>query len=167
MAQLDYVLQAFNSYVDGVGKLGTTEKCETPKIEKIMEKFRGGGMLGTRQIALGFKEFEWGVTYSSYDPQVIRQAGLFSKKSITLSNTAALDGDGGAKHVVSLTCRGQFMTVDPGSWEGGKLAKLTVKASLDALKLSIDGVTIYDIDVEANKYVFDGTDEYSWVGNAL
>lgn len=167
MAQLDYVLQAFNSYIDGVGKLGSTEKCDTPKIEKVMEKFRGGGMLGTRQIALGFKEFEWGVTFTSYDPQVIRQSGLFTKKSIALSNTAALDGDGGAKHTVSLTCRGQYMTLDPGSWEAGKLAKLSVKASLDALKLVIDGVTVYDIDVENNKFEIGGADEYAWIGNAL
>lgn len=59
------------------------------------------------------------------------------------------------------------MTLDPGGWEAGKLAKLTVKASLDALKLVIDGATIYDIDVEANKFEVDGTDEFTWVGNAL
>ena len=97
MANFDYILQAMNSYVDGVGKLGATEKCATPKIEKVMEKFRGGGMLGTRQIAMGYKEFEWEVTFNAYDPQVIRQCGLFSKKAITLSNTAALDGDAGAR----------------------------------------------------------------------
>jgi len=167
MAQLDFVLQAFNAYVDSVGKLGAAESVTTPKIEKVMEKFRGGGMLGTRQIAMGYKEFEWELTLTSYDPQVIRQSGLFSKKSIQLSTTAALDGDGGAKHTVSLTCRGQFMTTDPGKWEAGKPAKLTIKAALDALKLVIDGTTIYDIDVAANHFEIDGTDEYAWIGNAL
>jgi P2 family phage contractile tail tube protein len=167
MASFDYVLQAMNSYVDGVGKLGSTEKCSTPKIEKVLEKFRGGGMLGTRQIALGYKEFEWEVDFNSYDPQIIRQCGLFSKKSITLSNTAALDGDGGAEHAANLICRGQFMSVDPGSWEGGKKATLKVKAALDALKLTIDNVTIYDIDVQADKYIIGGVDEYAWIRNAL
>jgi uncharacterized protein len=167
MANLDYVLQAMNSYVDGVGKLGSTEKASTPKIEKIMEKFRGGGMLGTRQIAMGFKEFEWEVEYNAYDPQIIAQCGLFSKKSITLSNTAALDGDAGAQHSVSLTCRGQFMSLDPGSWEGGKKATLKTKAALDAFKLVIDGTTIHDIDVQADKYVIGGVDEYAWIRNAL
>jgi P2 family phage contractile tail tube protein len=167
MASLDYILQAFNSYVDGVGKLGSSDKVETPKIEKVMEKFRGGGMLGTRQIAMGYKEFEWGVDFNSYDPQVIKQIGLFSKKSIRLSNTAALDGDGGAKHTVNLICRGQFMSVDGGSWEGGKKAILKVKATLDALKLTIDNVVIYDIDVEADKYEIGGVDEYAWIKNAL
>jgi P2 family phage contractile tail tube protein len=167
MANLDYIVQAFNSYVDGVGKLGTTEKCSTPKIEKVMEKFRGGGMLGTRQIAMGFKEFEWDVTFNSYDPQIIRQCGLFSKKAIALSNTATMDGDGGAKHTVSLTCRGQFSQIDPGDWEGGKKALLKVKGALDALKLIVDGVAIYDIDVLADKYIIDGVDEYAWIAAAL
>jgi len=167
MANFDYILQAMNSYVDGVGKLGATEKCATPKIEKVMEKFRGGGMLGTRQIAMGYKEFEWEVTFNAYDPQVIRQCGLFSKKAITLSNTAALDGDAGAKHAASLTCRGQFFQVDPGDWESGKKAMLKVRAALDALKLVVDGTTIYDIDLQADKYIIDGVDEYSWVANAL
>lgn len=167
MATFDYVLQAMNTYVDGVGKLGSCEKASTPKIEKMMEKFRGGGMLGTRQIALGFKEIEWEVEFNSYDPQIIAQIGLFSKKSISLSNTAALDGDSNAKHTVSLTCRGQFMSVDPGSWESGKKATLKVRAALDAVKLVIDGATIYDLDFLADKYVIDGVDEYSWIRNAL
>lgn len=165
--QLDYILQAFNAYVDGVGKLGSAEQVTTPKIEKIMEKFRGGGMLGTRQIAMGLKELEWELTLTAYDPQVIRQGALFSKKSIPISTTGALDGDGGAKHTASLTCRGQFSQVDPGNWDAGKVAKLKVKAALDAVKLVIDGVTIYDIDVAANKFEFDGVDEYAWIGNAL
>lgn len=167
MATLDYVLQAMNSYVDGVGKLGSSESCSTPKIKKVMEKFRGGGMLGTRQIAMGYEAFEWGVSYSAYDPQVIRQVGLFSKKAITLSNTAVFDGDGGAQHAATLICRGQFVEVDPGSWEGGKKAVLKVTAALDALKLSIDNTVIYDIDVQADRYVIGGVDEYTWIRNAL
>jgi uncharacterized protein len=167
MANLDYILQAMNSYVDGVGKLGSTEQCSTPKMDKVMEKFRGGGMIGERQIALGFKAFEWEVTYNAYDPQIIRQCGLFSKKSIMLSNTAAFDGDGGAKHTASLTCRGQFMTLDPGTWESGKKATLKVHAALDAVKLVIDNETIYDIDILADKVVIGGVDEYAWIRNAL
>lgn len=167
MANLDYIVQAFNTYVDGVGKLGETEQCSTPKVEKIMEKFRGGGMLGTRQIAMGFKEFEWEATYNAFDPQIIRQCGLFSKKEISLSNTAAMDGDGNAKRTLSLTCRGQVSEVDPGAWEGGKTAKLKIKAALDALKLVVDGVVIYDIDLKADKYIVDGVDEYAWIAAAL
>ncbi|MGO8738640.1 phage major tail tube protein [Rhodoblastus sp.] len=167
MSSLDYILVAMNSYVDGVGKLGSTERASTPKIKKVMEKFRGGGMLGTRMIPMGYESFEWEVDYSSYDPQVIQQVGLFSGMAIRLSNTASMIGDNGAKHSANLICRGQFTDLDPGSWEGGKKAMIKVRAALDALKLTIDNVTIYDIDVAAEKYIVNGVDEYAAIRAAL
>lgn len=165
--QLDYVLQAFNVYVDGVGKAGFGEKLTTPKLTKMVEKYRGGGMLAPRNHAHGYDLFEFEFTLNAYDPQIIRQGGLFSKKMVPVSFTAALDGDQDARHTAQLTCAGQFISMDSGSWEAGKKAMLTAKGSLERLKLVIDADTIYDIDVAANKYLIGGVDEYAWIRNAI
>jgi P2 family phage contractile tail tube protein len=167
MSQLDYVLQAFNSYIDGVGKLGSGERLQTPKLVKKAERMRGGGMLAERNHVMGYELFAFEAEYNSFDPQIIRHGGLFSKKSVPLSFTAALDGDEDARHTASFTCAGQFIEVDNGDWRAGAKAMLRVRGSLDRLKLVIDGETIYDIDVPANKYVIGDVDEYAWIRAAL
>lgn len=165
--QLDYVLQAFNFYIDGVGKAGFAERVITPKITKTMERYRGGGMLAARNHAHGFDLFEFEADLNAFDPQAIRQGGLFSKKLVPISFTSAFDGDQDARHTGQFTCAGQFTQVDPGTWEAGKKAMLKLKGSLERLKLVIDGDTIYDIDVAANKYIIGGVDEYAWIRNAI
>ena len=167
MAQLDHILQAFNVYVEGYPKLGSGEKANTPKFKKKTEDFRGGGMLAAKKHVLGYEPFEFDFDLNSYDPQVVAQCGLFSKNAVTVSFTAALDGEKNAQHTYSLITRGKFTEIDPGQWEGGKKAMLKCKGALDALKLTYDNNVIYDIDIDADKYVIDGVDEYAWIRAAL
>jgi P2 family phage contractile tail tube protein len=167
MAQLDYVLQAMNVYVDGVGKLGWVEKLTTPKISKKTDKFRGGGMLADRVRQFGYEAFEFDFSLNAFDPQTIRQAGLFSKNAVTVSFTAALDGDNNAQHSANFITRSVFTAADPGGWEAGKKAMLQAKGACAALKLTMDGAVIYDIDIDADKYIIDGVDEYAWIKAAL
>ena len=167
MSQLDHILQGMNVYVDGVGKLGFCEKLMTPKFKKKTEKFRSGGMLGERQHVMGYEAFEFECEFNAHDPHIIKQSGLFSKKSMPISFTSAFDGDQDAQHTGQFICRGQFIDTDPGGWEAGKKAMLKIKGALDALRLVYDGEEIYDIDVEADKYVIGGTDEYAWIRAAL
>ena len=167
MAQLDYILQAMNVYVDGVSKIGWVEKLATPKIVKNMETFRTGGMLAERKHAMGYKAFEFDFDLVAFDPATIQQAGLFSKNAVTVSFTAALDGESNAQHTSSLTTRSVLTDMDPGTWEAGKKSVLKAKGTCAALKLVIDGATIYDIDIDANKYMIGGVDEYAWIRSAL
>ena len=165
--QLDYQLQAFKAYIDGVGYAGAGEKLTTPAFKKMMEKRRGGGMLAARNHAHGYEPFEMTFEFSSYEPRIIKMGGLFSRKGVPLSVTAAFDGDRDARHSASFVCAGQFSEVDGAEFTPGKPAMLKAKALLDRLKLTIDGDVIYDIDVEADKYLVNGVDEYAWIRNAL
>lgn len=167
MANFDYILQGFNVFVNGVGKLGSGEKLQTPKITKVNEKARSGGMLGTRKIYFGYDVFEFQFSLSAYDPQVIAQAGLFSKKQVPLSFAGFMDGDRGVTHSMRLITLGEFEEIDAGEWEAGKKAMLTAKGSLTALKLTVDGAEVYDIDLTNDVYVIGGVDEYAAMRAAL
>ena len=167
MANLDHILQGFNAYVDGRSKLGFVEKLETPKIKKKTEKFRSGGMLAEKNHVMGYEVFPWKLSFNAFDPDVIRQAGLFAKNAVNLSFTAAFDGELNAQHTAHFLCRGKFTDLSGGTWEAGKKAMLDVEGSLDALKLTYDGKVVYDIDIDNDVYVVDGIDEYAWIRAAL
>jgi len=156
--QLEYILQAFSAYVDGFPKFGSGEKVMTPAFKKVMEKFRGGGMLATREISLGYEAFELGIDLSEYDPQVLQQCGLFTKKDVSLTIRGHFDGDSNTPHTGILQCRGEFKEINPDDWEAGKKVGLKTKGALSKLKLTIDSTLIYDVDIKAGVYVFGNED---------
>jgi P2 family phage contractile tail tube protein len=158
MAQLDYVLQAFSAYVDGFPKLGSGERIQTPMFKKAMEKFRGGGMLAEREISMGYQAYTLEVNLSEYDPQVLSQCGLFSRKDLPLSVRGHFDGDSNTSHTGVLTCRGEFKEINPDAWEPSKKAGIKTVATLQALKLKIDDKLIYEIDIPNGVYVFGDED---------
>ncbi len=168
MAQLDYVLQAFTSYVDGFGKAGSGEECSIPKLKKKVEDFRGGGMLAARKVALGYEAMEHDVSLSAFDPQVLSKGGLYlGNKSFSYSVRGYLDGDGNAEHTAICQMRGEVIELDPGAWQPGKKAVLKYKCALAAVKLTIDSAVVWDIDIENGVYAVGGSDPYARVRAAL
>jgi P2 family phage contractile tail tube protein len=165
--QLDYILQQFIVSIDGYGKAGTGEQCTLPKIRKQVEKYRGGGMIAPRQHALGYQEFEFEVTLSSVDPQVIGQSGLLISKAISFSVMGYLDGDNNASHTVYIYMRGEVIENDFGQWEAGKKATLKIKVALDACSMTIDGDEIFSIDIMNGVNQFNGTDVGALVAAAI
>lgn len=168
MAQLDYIVQAFTAYVDGFGKAGTGEKVSLPKLKKKTEDFRGGGMLGTRKVAMGYEAFTHTCSLSAFDPQVLSKGGLYAgNKSFAYSVRGYLDGDRNATHTVVCQMRGEITELDSGEWDAGKKAMLKYTCDLVAVKLMIDSVTLWDIDIENGLYPVGGVDPYLAVGAAL
>lgn len=165
--QLDYILQSFTINVDGFGMLGSGEKCKLPKIKKKTEKYRGGGMLAPRQHVLGFEEFEFECDLSAVFPNVIAQSAFLTAKGISFSVRAFLDGDQNATHSLYLYMRGEVIENDFGEWEAGKKSMMKVKVTLDALNLTIDGVEIFDIDLENGVNTWNGTDVAALVTAAI
>lgn len=168
MAQIDFVLQAFTVFVDGFGKAGSGEECTIPKLAKKTEEFRGGGMLGSRKVGMGYEAMELGYSLSAFDPQVLSKGGLYvGNRAFAHSVRGYLDGDGNASHTAILQTRGEVIELDPGTWQAGKKAMLKTKVALAAMKLTIDGSVVWDIDVENGSYAVGGSDPYAAVRAAL
>lgn len=168
MAQLDYILQSFAIYVDGFGHAGDGEKCSPPKLKKLTEKFRGGGMLAPRQVALGYEEFSFGAEFSASDPQLLTKGGLYvGNKNFIFSVRAYMDGDNNAQHTSILQMGGEVIELDPGDWEPGKKAMLKFNTALTSVLWTIDSAPVWDIDIENGFYGVGGTDPYKNVRAAL
>lgn len=166
MATLAYIMQAFILTTNGYGQAGTGESCKTPKIQKITEKYRGGGMLAARKVALGYEPFEFDCDLSSYDPQVLGLCG-FSQQGISYAVNGYFDGDANQKISSSLQMMGEMTTSDPGEWQAGKKSMVKCHVDLTALKLTIGSTVVYDIDLIANTFKFAGVDEMATINNLL
>ncbi|MGD0642501.1 MAG: phage major tail tube protein [Roseiarcus sp.] len=166
-AQLDYILQSFTLAIAGYGMAGSGEKFKAPKIKKHMEKYRGGGMVAPRQHALGYDEFEAECELSAINPQVISQSGFLVSKGVSFSVRGFLDGDQNATHSLYLYMRGEVIENDFGEWEAGKKATMKLKFALDALNLTIDGASIFDIDIENGVNTWNGTDVAALITAAI
>ena len=166
MANIDFVLQAMNVYVESIGKLGWVESMTPPIPKKKIEKFRGGGMLMEAGHPMGWEMPEFDFDLTAFDPAMIAEVGLFSKNDIPISFTQALDGEANAQHSNSFTCVGTFTYVSGAQKIAGQNV-MKCKGTVKAAKLIYDGVIIFDFDIRSNKYVFNGVDEYAWIKSAL
>lgn len=168
MAQLDYILQAFSIYIEGFGHAGDGEECKPPVLKKKTEKFRGGGMLAEREIALGYEAFMFSAKFCSSDPQLLTKGGLFvGNKNFAFSVRAYMDGDNNAQHTSIIQMRGEVTKLDPGTWQAGKKAMLDFETYLNAVKWTIDGTVVWDIDIENYIFAVGGTDPNLAVRAAL
>ncbi|MGD0564557.1 MAG: phage major tail tube protein [Roseiarcus sp.] len=165
--QLDFILQSFSINIDGFGMAGSGEKCTLPKIKKHMEKYRGGGMVAPRQHALGYDEFEFECSLSAVNPQVIAQSAFLVSTGVAFSVRAFLDGDNNTTHSLYMYMRGEVIENDFGEWEAGKKAMMKIKIALDALNLTIDGASIFDIDIENGVDTWNGTDVAAMISGAI
>ncbi len=166
MSNFENIMIASTVYVDGVGKLGNCEKIMVPKLKKKTEKFRSGGMLMEREVALGYEMMEIEFDLHNYDPQVAVQIGLFSRKNVPISVRGAFDGDT-TQNALLMQCAGEFKEIDPGTFEPGKKAIMKCKAMLTSMKQTFGGNVLMDIDLLNNVYFVNGVDEYAWIRTAL
>lgn len=168
MAQLDFIIQAFTVYVDGFGHAGDGEKCTPPKLKKVTEKFRGGGMLAARQVALGYEDFSFEASFSATDPQLLTKGGLYvGNKNYSFAIRGYMDGDNNAEHTSIIQMSGEVIELDPGDWEAGKKAMMKKKVALNSVVWKIDGATVWDIDVMNGVYGVGGADPYARIRAAL
>jgi P2 family phage contractile tail tube protein len=166
--QLDYILQAFSIYIDGFGHAGAGEECKPPVLKKVTEKFRGGGMLAAREVALGYEAFTFGAKFSSTDPQILTKGGLYvGNKGFSFAVRGYLDGDANSQHTSIIQMRGEVTKLDPGAWQAGKKAQLDFECSLAAVKWTIDSTVVWDIDIENFVYAVGGLDPTANIRAAL
>lgn len=146
-------LRNFNLFGDGASWQGQIAEVALPKLARVVEDYRGGGMDGAVELDVGQEkiEFEWtaagliveifdGYGASRLDNNMLRFAGAYFSES---------DGDTTA---VEIVVRGRHREIDMGTAKNGENNEIKVITSCSYYKLIIDGEEVLEIDLPG--YVF-------------
>lgn len=150
-------LKGFTAFVDGFGLLGRLAGGTVPKVKIKTESHRDGGMDGEVDLDFGMDKMEAGLSFSDYDPNLLKAVG---RRDVPIVLRGSLEGVDGTSKAVVATMRGLIHEVDPGEWKAGE-PKIEAKLNLtpDYYRLTIGGEEIYDIDILGGVRRIGGVDQ--------
>ena len=147
-------------FVDGVGYAADTESVTLPKLERKLEKWRGGGLGRPANIDLGGGD-DLTVEHSYGGPvrALIRQFGAPGMSDVQIRFAGSYQDDStGQIHSCIITLRGRHQEIDRGEQKVGEAGSFKVKSECVYYKEEWDGVTDVEIDVLGQIEIVGGVD---------
>ncbi|WP_116131196.1 phage major tail tube protein [Tropicimonas sp. IMCC34043] len=143
---LAYVLRDCTAWLDNDSKLGQVPEMTIAKPREITEKFRNGGMIKERTVAMGYELSDLSVKMTGVDPHT---QGLMTGKPGT-ENTfmfaGALVDEDGTVHQAVYTSRGRLIDPSDETWAPGQKSEGEYKITQNYARFEIDGAEIWEID---------------------
>lgn len=160
------------SFFKGIGQQkryqGQIPEIELPKLTRVLEEYRAGGMDAPVKVDLGQEAMEMTIKCGGHEADLYRDfaSGGVGAVSLTFAGAYQRDDDCSVSSV-EIFCRGQLEEIDPGSAKLGDDTEESFKYSLSYYQLTVDGESIIEIDVLAMKCIVNGTDRLEAIRNAI
>lgn len=156
---LPQILQRFNTFIDGDTFIGETESVELPKLGRVMEAFRAGGMGGPIDLDMGNEAIEATITMAGVVRRALSGYAQPRADGTQLRFVGAYrSGSTAAPQAVEAVLRGRYKEVELGAQKAGDKGEHKIKFTATYYKLVIDGQTMIEIDLINGKTVVDGVD---------
>ena len=153
------ILRNINLFVDGRGYAGRVAEVNLPKLTVKTEEHRDGGMDAPVEIDMGLEKLECDFSISAIDADVLRSWGLNVGALVPVTFRGAVQSEDGSVKAVVAEVRGQVKEIDWGTWKPGEKTPLKAMIAPRYYKLTHDGQTIHEIDVDNMIRVVDGADQ--------
>lgn len=140
--------QLFRLSVDGHGYAGTLKDVKLPKISQKVESWRGAGMNGEIEVAVGIELDSLDFTLSEVAPGVCKRFGFVQGADKPFTVRKGIKADDGKDVSQRFEVAGMLKEIDDGTTEAGKLLERKFVVSPRSYKEFIDGVEIIHIDLE-------------------
>ncbi len=139
----------FNVIIDGRPLAGVAEEITLPSLDRKMEGFRAGGMLGPAELDLGMEALKLDFTMGEFNIDVLTSWGVWDAGGINCRflGAARADADGGKVEAIEISARGRWKKIDPGGVKNGDHAKMKVEMPLVYYKYTSDGRPLVEIDI--------------------
>lgn len=152
-------LKNFNVFADAKSWLGQVPEVTLPKLTRVMENYRAGGMNGNAKIDLGQGDLEAEMTLGGLMKQVFESYANTRVDGVLLRFAGAYQEDGtGTVSAVEVVMRGRYEEIDLGNAKVGENSDTKVKIALSYYKLTIDSVETIEIDIINMVEVVNGVD---------
>ncbi|MCZ4281695.1 phage major tail tube protein [Kiloniella laminariae] len=141
-------LKNFNIFINGTSYVGEAEEITPPKLTRITEDYRAGGMHGPVELDLGQDKLEMEVTFKGWNKELLKHYGAFAADAVPLRFRGAARSEAGdvATDAIEISVRGRLKELDFGSAKTGEANSLKVMIPLTAFKYEVNGYEIIDID---------------------
>lgn len=145
---LPSVLKNFNLFVDAVSYAGVADEVTHPKLSRLMEDHRAGGMNGPVSIDLGQEKLEMEYTLSGFVVETYKQYAQSTHDAVLLRFAGAYQSDEtGNVQAVEIVVRGRPQEIDPGNAKGGEKSQTKIKLVCSYYKLTVDNIEVVEIDL--------------------
>ncbi|XWN29771.1 MAG: phage major tail tube protein [Devosia sp.] len=145
------------------------ETITPPMIGDLTDDFHAGGAPASVAIPLGTTLSDASFKIASWNPDVIRRAGLAEgvRDTITFRGAAKSETDGQAQPI-ELVLEGRLSEAEADTWERGSRSGLTYNVrTIVFYKLKIGDKLIHELDIFGNKKIVDGVDQLADINRAL
>lgn len=147
---------------------GQIPEIELPKLTRVLEEYRAGGMDMPVKVDLGQEAMEMTIKCGGHEADLYRDFARAGIDAVSLSFAGAYQRDDDCSvSAVDIYCRGRLEEIDPGSAKLGDDTEESFKYSIAYYKLSVDGEDIIEIDAMAMKCVVDGVDRLKEIREAI
>lgn len=154
-------LKNLNLYNDGVSYLGKVSSFTPPSLARKTEAWRGGGMIGAAKADFGIDDdglqVQWKV--GGYVRQLLRQFGATTMDAVQLRFAGAYQDDStGVVDAVEIVVRGRHSEIDRGEAKAGEDTEWSITTECVYYKETLNGITVFEVDVLNGVYKVDGND---------
>lgn len=149
-------------YVDGdVDMLGKFAEVKVPDLTATVNEHRGGGMFAPVELVSGLEKLVLSVKWNTYFPEAVKfGANPFKARRLQIrGNHETHNADGLAAQVpVVITVQGSWKKAGGFTFKPGEHGDTDDEVACTYLRVEVDGVELYEIDVLNNIYKVGGDD---------
>lgn len=156
---LPRTLRDMNVFGDGESFLGESLTFTRPKLAEKLEEYRGAGMPGPVDLAMGLEKLEATHKYGGDMPSLNKGFGETAIDANQLRFAGAYQNHAtGAYDDVQIVVRGRHVEIDAGDDEVGSKSGTTYKTSCSYYKQTRNGVVEFEIDMIGGVFNVYGVD---------
>lgn len=165
---LPHILKNFDTFVDGSNFIGKIPEVALGKIAEKVEAYRGGGMLGEVDVAMGLDKLEVEIKAGGPVRELISHFGKVGVGATVFRFVGAYQEDvAGGVQAGELVVRGRMPEIDPGTAKIGEKSEWSHKLTASYVKWTLGGVKLVELDWMNAIFVVDGVDRYAEIRAAL
>ncbi|MFT4091325.1 MAG: phage major tail tube protein [Asticcacaulis sp.] len=153
------ILKNWNLHVDGGSYLGQIASVTLPKVARLTEDYRGGGMGGAAELDLGMDKIVFELKPGGLLPKLIGKFGHPRLDGVLLRFTGAYQDDAtGGWLAGEFVARGRFKELDFGSAEAGSKNEQNITYTATYVRMTAGGVEYLEWSLMPPKFVVNGVD---------
>lgn len=152
-------LKNMNLFDEGESFHGQVTSVTLPKLSRKMDEFRAGGMNGPISVDMGMEALTMEWTCGGFMESVIKQFAAPTHDAVGLRFAGAYQReDSSGVDAVEVVVRGRHKEIETGEAKPAEETAFKVNSVLSYYKLSLNGVTLVEIDLVGMVEIVNGQD---------